>query len=250
MFALSHKIFAAGIAAIFSFWWDLGIIPLILLIPLASFMGLLPDYDIKLNIPHRTSTHNVIFILIMSILVTAFAFIILGFLQLYIPIIDNYIRLDLMEGYRFPIPSYGDAWYKSSIIGIFLAIFFASLSHLLLDIDTKAGLNVSDIKVQGVFVSSGWGNEFFSIVGYAMMLFGIGGVILVNTLHTFESWFFNVIITILIVISICISIVSIFIHQKISLSKIHCGRVNNINLCSKNTCININGEKFCLDDEK
>jgi len=253
MYSFAHRVYAIGIAMIIAFWWDLGILVVIALIMSGSFMGVLPDYDQKLNIPHRTITHTPLFVLLVSIIMTFFIFTIFGFLQIYIPSIKWLIKFKIDTNMTIPFPIfdkgwiYPNAWWLSSIVGVFLSILCAGLSHLAIDTDTKSGLKLFGKDYKGIYASEGGANDIFIIIGYIMIIFGIGGILLVNLFQIFNILWFNVFIIIALIISFIVISSSLVVRKKRDIKHLYCGKVKGLEVCSFNECIKVDGIKYCFN---
>lgn len=231
------------------FWWDIGLLPLFGIMLCAAFMGVMPDFDQDLNIPHRTSTHNIFFVMIVAMVITLFVFVLFGLIQIYVPAIEWLIKYEIVTSLGFPIPAVADPWWSSRFLWSYVAIALAGVSHLALDVDTRSGLKVAGQSVKGVFHSDGGANTLFSVLGYILILFGLSGSVLVNLLHVVPSFWFNTGIGVALIISTVAVVSSITTRTHQSLVPLHCGKVHGVAICSRKPCININGEKICLDHD-
>jgi len=246
MHKIAHNLFAMGLSSLIFLLYIPSTISYILCMFSAYILGELPDIDFKLNITHRSSygTHGLKF----SILITIFfLIIIIGIRYLF---------------YYFHIPIHGFIVTETNEINIteniiewifiFLALFTAILSHIILDMTTHSGIEIGNHYINGATLSSNpTMNFFYSIIGFFLFLFTTIYIIGIKKFQILSPIVFQIFIISIGIITCTIIFIIIKIKYNQTLSTLYCGKKNNVTLCIiDSNCINIKERMICFDDEK
>lgn len=255
MYSKAHAITAAGIVAVCGFLFGLYPITLFVCVLFAPFLGTLPDVDIKLatqhglGIKHRGPTHGLSFVFIITLLVSVMIVYVMAYLELLLETtLLTGIYVTSYEHIFFPAFGFME-FLLGPFLFIFICMFGAILSHLLLDVSTKSGLHFGDIKLDGVMKANGFGNLFFIGIGFIMLLIGLGGsFIRYLDMSDFVQTILYIGVYISIFLTIFIVVLSVVMKYRRNQTDVFCGTINGMDFCGTEPCFTFDGKKYCFRD--
>lgn len=224
----AHFVFALGIASVIGYLLHCEVITMFFILGFSGILGILPDYDQKLGIPHRTKTHGWWFSIISSVIATLIVIII-------------YFLIQILIGYLVDT-----LWYEITII--MLCFTSASFSHLILDTITPMGLGETSGVIDS---SSAKANALFVFLGWELVVISFVGYFFVDYFEVINSQVLYILIALITIITASVVFSSLFIAKRNGELPIYCGTIKGVQICSlEKKCVNINGKTFCLDEKK
>lgn len=244
MHRTAHFLFSMGISALFAYTFVYPIIVIVLCAFFGGILGILPDIDIRMKMKHRSwhGTHGPIFFLVISSIFTALIISILYGI--------DYLAVEMLHITSSPIEEF-DPLFVYNILMIWIIMFAAIFSHILIDMITHSGIEFGSHHVSGSFVSSSpIGNFAFAIIGFILTAFSVSASLFVRSLDILSEGFFNKVLFISLSVAFGIILIAIVNEKRKHIPNLYCGNVRDIPMCIVDKpCVTINGKKICFDPE-
>lgn len=254
MYKPAHRYFAAGFSGVLALVFGFTLASIILMIIIGALLGPLPDADQKFKfLTHRGGSHKFRFAVIVALPLTV--------LVIYICMIFNGLLhgevfsspavtingLWIPSGFYYFITGDMPSFLTDPLLLTFFVLFFAIVSHILLDVITPSGLDIFGRKMSGGILSNDPAtNKLFEVFGILMIVVSIAVAVLGFFSNT--AGYSIMLLVLLLTLVIGVMLYSLYKKKGKRLDQIQCYQVGNEKFCTEKKCVTVMGRKICVDD--